>query len=350
MDMTTKLSRYAGQVAGAALALVAAQAVATTASAETTLESVIAADVVMCGSNGGRAGFSALDSKGEWQGLDVDMCRAIAASVLGDASKIQMVKTSSQTRFTALQTGEIDVLLRNATWTLSRDSKLALDFVAPTFYDGQGFMVSAAAGVSSIEDLDGATVCLLPGSTSELVAEEVFTGRGLEYTPVVIQSSSELDSAFFNGRCDVNIQSTSGLAAKRATVAENPADWVILDEIVGKDPMGPVVRQDDPQWKDIVAWTAYAMMEAEELGVTSENVAELRDEGNVKYALFLGADGDLGELLGLQNDWVYNVVSQVGNYGEMFERNLGQESPLKLARGLNAQWVDGGLLYAPPFK
>ncbi|MBU2868114.1 amino acid ABC transporter substrate-binding protein [Pacificibacter marinus] len=348
--MTTKLSRYAGQVAGAALALVAAQAVATTASAETTLESVIAADVVMCGSNGGRAGFSALDSKGEWQGLDVDMCRAIAASVLGDASKIQMVKTSSQTRFTALQTGEIDVLLRNATWTLSRDSKLALDFVAPTFYDGQGFMVSAAAGVSSIEDLDGATVCLLPGSTSELVAEEVFTGRGLEYTPVVIQSSSELDSAFFNGRCDVNIQSTSGLAAKRATVAENPADWVILDEIVGKDPMGPVVRQDDPQWKDIVAWTAYAMMEAEELGVTSENVAELRDEGNVKYALFLGADGDLGELLGLQNDWVYNVVSQVGNYGEMFERNLGQESPLKLARGLNAQWVDGGLLYAPPFK
>ncbi|MDO6616051.1 MULTISPECIES: amino acid ABC transporter substrate-binding protein [Pacificibacter] len=350
MDMTKKLSRYAGQATGAALAFVAAQAVATTASAETTLESVIAADVVMCGSNGGRAGFSALDSKGEWQGLDVDMCRAIAASVLGDASKIQMVKTSSQTRFTALQTGEIDVLLRNATWTLSRDSKLALDFVAPTFYDGQGFMVSAASGVNAIEELDGATVCLLPGSTSELVAEEVFTGRGLEYTPVVIQSSSELDSAFFNGRCDVNIQSTSGLAAKRATVAENPADWVILDEIVGKDPMGPVVRQDDPQWKDIVAWTAYAMMEAEELGVTSENVTELRDEGNVKYALFLGADGDLGELLGLQNDWVYNVVSQVGNYGEMFERNLGQESPLKLARGLNAQWVDGGLLYAPPFK
>jgi general L-amino acid transport system substrate-binding protein len=350
MDMTKKLSRYAGQVSGAALALVAAQAVATTAAAETTLESVMAADVVMCGSNGGRAGFSALDSKGEWQGLDVDMCRAIAASVLGDATKIQMVKTSSQTRFTALQTGEIDVLLRNATWTLSRDSKLALDFVAPTFYDGQGFMVSAAAGVSSIEDLDGATVCLLPGSTSELVAEEVFTGRGLEYTPVVIQSSSELDTAFFNGRCDVNIQSTSGLAAKRATVAENPADWMILDEIVGKDPMGPVVRQDDPQWKDIVAWTAYAMMEAEELGVTSENVTALRDEGNTKYARFLGVDGDLGELLGLKNDWVYNVVSQVGNYGEMFERNLGQESPLKLARGLNAQWVDGGLLYAPPFK
>lgn len=350
MDMTKKLSRYAGHATGAALALVASQAIATTASAETTLESVIAADVVMCGSNGGRAGFSALDSKGEWQGLDVDMCRAIAASVLGDATKIQMVKTSSQTRFTALQTGEIDVLLRNATWTLSRDSKLALDFVAPTFYDGQGFMVSAAAGVNSIEELDGATVCLLPGSTSELVAEEVFTGRGLEYTPVVIQSSSELDSAFFNGRCDVNIQSTSGLAAKRATVAETPSDWVILDEIVGKDPMGPVVRQDDPQWKDIVAWTAYAMMEAEELGVTSENVTALRDEGNVKYALFLGSDGDLGELLGLQNDWVYNVVSQVGNYGEVFERNLGQESPLKLARGLNAQWVDGGLLYAPPFK
>lgn len=350
MYLTYKLSRQAGKVAGAALLVLAAQTGATAAFAQSTLERVIAEDVVMCGSNGGRAGFSALDSKGEWQGLDVDTCRAIAAAVLGDPTKIQMVKTSSQTRFTALQTGEIDVLVRNATWTLSRDSKLALDFVAPTFYDGQGFMVNKSAGVSSIDELDGATVCLLPGSTSELVAEEVFTGRGLDYTPVVIQNSSELDGAFFNGRCDVNIQSTSGLAAKRATVAENPDDWMILTEIVGKDPMGPVVRQDDPQWKDIVAWTTYAMIEAEELGVTSENVAELRDKGNKKYARFLGVDGELGALLGLKNDWAYNVVSQVGNYGEVFERNLGQGSPLKLERGLNAQWTDGGLLYAPPFK
>lgn len=350
MEFTKKLTRRSKGATYATIALFAVQGAATGAFAETTLESVIAADVVMCGANGGRAGFSALDSKGEWQGLDVDMCRAIAASVLGDASKIQMVKTSSQTRFTALQTGEIDVLLRNATWTLSRDTKLALDFVAPTFYDGQGFMVSKSAEISNIDELDGATVCLLPGSTSELVAEEVFTGRGLEYTPVVIQSSSELDGAFFNGRCDVNIQSTSGLAAKRATVAENPDDWVILDEIVGKDPMGPVVRQDDPQWKDIVAWTAYAMMEAEELGVTSDNVTELRDGANTKYARLLGVEGELGALLGLKNDWAYNVISQVGNYGEMFERNLGQGSPLKLERGLNAQWVDGGLLYAPPFK
>lgn len=350
MNFYKKISKHTGQAAIAALTIAAVQTAATSAVAETTLERVVAADVVMCGSNGGRAGFSALDSKGEWQGLDVDVCHAIAASVLGDASKIQMVKTSSQTRFTALQTGEIDVLLRNATWTLSRDTKLALDFVAPTFYDGQGFMVNKSVGVSAIEELDGATVCLLPGSTSELVAEEVFTGRGLEYTPVVIQSSSELDSAFFNGRCDVNIQSTSGLAAKRATVAENPDEWIILDEIVGKDPMGPVVRQDDPQWKDIVAWTAYAMMEAEELGVTSENVEALRNDANPKYARFLGVEGDLGNLLGIDNDWAYNVIDQVGNYGEMFERNLGKGSPLKLERGLNAQWVDGGLLYAPPFK
>lgn len=334
----------------AVAAVATSQAAVTTAVAETTLERVKARDVVMCGANGGRAGFSALDSKGEWQGLDVDVCRSVAAAVLGDASKIQMVKTSSQTRFTALQTSEIDVLVRNVTWTLSRDTKLALDFVAPTFYDGQGFMVNKSTGATTIEDLDGATVCLLPGSTSEIVAEKVFRGRGLDYTPVVIQSTSELNTAFFSGRCDVNIESTSGLSAKRATVAENPDEWVILPEIVGKDPMGPVVRQDDPQWKDIIAWTVYAMIEAEELGITSENIAELRETANPEMATFLGTEGELGSLLGLDNDWAYRIVEQVGNYGEVFERNLGHGSPLKLNRALNAQWTEGGLLYAPPFN
>ncbi|MEQ3625362.1 MAG: amino acid ABC transporter substrate-binding protein [Celeribacter sp.] len=338
------------KLALAVSAATALQGVASSASAETTLEKVKARDVVMCGANGTRAGFSSLDSKGEWQGLDVDVCRAVAAAVLGDASKIQMVKTSSQTRFTALQTSEIDVLVRNVTWTLSRDSKMALDFVAPTFYDAQGFMVNREAGAATIADLDGATVCLLPGSTSEVVAEEVFTGQGLSYQPVVIQNASELNTAFFSGRCDVNIQSLSGLYAKRATVAENPDDWVILDEVVSKDPMGPVVRQDDAQWKDIVAWTVYAMIEAEERGITSESIGELRETTDPAAATFVGTEGDLGNLLGLENDWAYQIVSQVGNYGEVFERNLGQGSSLKLERGLNAQWTDGGMIYAPPFK
>ena len=305
---------------------------------------------VICGVNGNRAGFSALDSKGQWKGMDIDTCKAVATAVLGDSTKIQPVKTTSQTRFTALQTGEVDVLTRNVTWTLGRDTKLGIDFVAPTFYDGQGFMVNKSTGAKSVKDLGGATVCVLPGSTSEKVTADVFKANGLKYTAVVIESKKELNTAFFGGRCDVHVQSTSGLSSARATVAPNPADYILLPGVYGKDPMGPVVRQGDPQFKDIVAWSVYAMMEAEESGVTSINVDEMRKSKNANIARLLGTKGKLGEALGLDNDWAYRIIKQVGNYGEVFDRNVGKGSPLKLPRGLNDLWTKGGLLYSPPFK
>ncbi len=320
------------------------------ANAGATIDAVKARGAVICGANGNRAGFSGLDSKGEWSGMDVDTCKAVAAAVLGDADKVQFVKTTSQTRFTALQTGEIDVLTRNVTWTLSRDAKLGIDFVAPTFYDGQGFMVNKNTGATSVKDLGGAAVCVLPGSTSEKVTADVFKENGLSYTPVVIESKKELNTAFFGGRCDVHVQSTSGLSSARATVASNPNDYVILPGIYGKDPMGPAVRQGDAQWKDIVAWSVYAMMTAEELGVTSSNVDKKKNSKDAETARLLGVKGNLGKTLGLDADWAYRIIKSVGNYGEVFERNVGAGSPLKLSRGINALWTDGGLLYSPPFK
>ena len=335
--------------ATALVALVSAGLPAT-ATAGPTLDAVKSRDAVICGVNGNRAGFSALDSRGEWAGMDVDTCKAIAAAVLGDKDKVQFVKTTSQTRFTALQTGEVDVLTRNVTWTLSRDAKLGLDFVAPTFYDGQGFMVNKNTGATSVKDLGGATVCVLPGSTSEKVAADVFGANGLSYTPVVIESKKELNTAFFGGRCDVHVQSTSGLSSARATVASNPDDYIILPGVFGKDPMGPVVRQGDAQWRDIVAWSVYAMMTAEELGVTSENVDKMKSSTDAETSRLLGTKGKLGEALGLDNDWAYRIVKHIGNYDEVFERNVGAGSPLKLARGINSLWTQGGLLYSPPFK
>ena len=320
------------------------------ASAQTTLEAVKARDKVICGANGGRPGFSGLDSKGQWQGIDADVCRAIAAATVGDAAKTQFVKVTSQTRFTALQTSEVDVLTANVTWTLSRDSSLGLDIVAPIFYDGQGFMVRKDLGVKSTKDLDGATVCVEPGSTSEKTVADVFRANGFSYKPVVIEDRKELNNAFFNGRCDVHVQSTSGLSSGRATAASNPDDYVILPEVFGKDPMGPVVRQGDAQWRDIVAWTVYAMMAAEEFGVTSQNVDEMKNSTDADVSRLLGTSGELGKTLGLDNEWAYRIIKQVGNYGEVFERTLGKGSPLKLDRGLNKQWKDGGLIYAPPFN
>lgn len=332
------------------LAALAAATTSQTAYASATVDAIKKRGTVICGVNGNRAGFSALDSQGQWQGMDVDTCKAIAAAVLGDAEKVQFVKTTTQTRFTALQTGEVDVLTRNVTWTLGRDAKLGVDFVAPTFYDGQGFMVNRNLGVESVKELDGATVCVLPGSTSERVAADVFRANNNSYTPVVIESKKELNTAFFGGRCDVHVQSTSGLSSARATVASNPDDYVILPGVYGKDPMGPVVRQGDPAWKDVVAWTVYAMMEAEESGVTSENVDQMKSSDDANVQRLLGVSGSLGEELGLDNEWAYRVIKQVGNYGEVFERNVGKGSPLKLERGINDLWTRGGLLYAPPFK
>jgi general L-amino acid transport system substrate-binding protein len=318
--------------------------------ASPTVEAIKKRGVVICGANGSRPGFSSIDSKGEWQGLDVDTCKAIAAAVLGDSSKVQFVKVTSQTRFTALQTSEVDVLTANVTWTLSRDGELGVDFVSTTFYDGQGFMVNKNSGVKSVKDLGGATVCVLPGSTSEKIAADVFRANGLDYTPVVIEDKNELNTAFFGGRCDVHVQSTSGLSSARATVASNPDDYIILPGIYGKDPMGPVVRQGDAQWKDVVAWSVYAMIRAEELGINSKNVDEKKASEDAETQRLLGISGELGKALGLDNEWAYRIIKEIGNYGEVFERNIGAASPLKLERGVNALWTNGGLHYSPPFN
>ena len=292
--------------------------VAAAPSMASTMDTVEARDALICGANGARAGFSALDSQGRWTGLDVDTCRAVAAAVLGDADKVQFVRVTTQTRFTALQTGEIDLLTANATWTFMRDTGLGVNFVATIFYDGQGFMVPTALGASDIDDLDGAAVCVLPGSTSERVVEQIMSGRGLDYSLVVFEDQRELSNAFFSGRCDVHVQSTSGLSASRATMASSPADFEILPGIFDKDPMGPAVRKDDLHWRDVVPWVVFAMIHAEEYGVTSENVDEMRESGpDDIHRMFREAD-NIGNPLRLDREWAHRVIKQVGNYGEVF--------------------------------
>ena len=317
-----------------------------------TVDTVKERGKVVCGVHGARAGFSRVDSQGNWTGMDVDTCRAIAAAVLGDASKVEFIKTTSQTRFPALQTGEVDVLTNNVTQTLTRDTSLGFDFAPAMFYDGQGFMVNKKIGAKKVEDLNGATVCVAPGSTSEKVVADVFRERNMQYTPIVIEKSQELSAAFFSGRCDVNVQSTSGLSSQRAIYATDPSEWVILPEIYGKDPMGPVVllRHGDNQWKDIVTWVVYAMIEAEESGVTSENVDKMKSSDDPNIQRLVGTNPELGKALGLDADWGYRVIKQVGNYGEVYDRNFGAKSDLKLDRTLNQLWTKGGLLYSPPFK
>lgn len=331
----------------AALVGVMATAVA---QAGPTLDNVKARGELICAVNGSRAGLSAVDSKGVWSGLDVDSCRAVAAAVLGDANKVRFVKTTTQTRFTVLQTGDVDMTAANATWTLSRDATLGLDFTPTTFYDGQGFMVNKKAGVKSVKDLDGATICVRPGSTSEEVATDIARKYNMKFTMIVIADQKEVNTAFFGGRCDVAVQSTAGLAASRSTAASNPDDWVILPGVYGKDPEGPVVRQGDPQWRDIVSWVTYAMFEAEAQGITSANADEMLKNPDANIQRLLGVKGGLGTKLGLDDQWALRIVKQVGNYGESFERNLGKGSPFHLDRGLNALWINGGLLYAPDFK
>jgi general L-amino acid transport system substrate-binding protein len=320
------------------------------ASAGATLDAVKARGKLICAANGNRAGFSALDSRGQWQGLDVDTCRALAAAALDDAGKVEFLKTTTQTRLTVLQTGEVDVTAANVTWTLTRDAKLGIDFVAPTFYDGQGFMVSRKLGVNSVKEMNGATVCVLPGSTSEKTAAEVAKANGIAFNLVVIENQKELNTAFFSGRCDAHVQTTSGLAANRSAAAADPADYVILPGVYGKDPMGPAVRQGDSQWRDIVNWVIFALFEAEERGVTSGNADEMLKSNDEAIQRLLGVKGNLGDDLGLDERWAYRIVKQVGNYGEIFERNLGKSSPLKLERGVNDLWTRGGLLYSPPFN
>lgn len=318
-----------------------------------TLDDVKAKGFLQCGVSTGLAGFSAPNDKGDWTGLDVDFCRAVAAAVFGDGTKVKFSPLSAKERFTALQSGEIDLLSRNTTWTINRDTALGMNFAGITYYDGQGFMINAKKlpGVNSALQLSGASVCVQTGTTTELNLADYFKANNLEYSPVVFEKLEEVNAAYDAGRCDVYTTDQSGLYGIRLGLTA-PDDHVVLPEIISKEPLGPSVRQGDDQWFDIVKWTYFALLTAEELGITQANVEELKTSGNpeIKRVLGVEADTKIGTDLGLGNDWVVNIVKAVGNYGELFERNVGTGSPLKIARGINALWTKGGLQYAPPIR
>ena len=332
---------------------VAALGLAASAASAATLDDVKAKGFLQCGVSTGLAGFSAPNDKGDWTGLDVDFCRAVAAAVFGDGTKVKFSPLSAKERFTALQSGEIDLLSRNTTWTINRDTALGMNFAGVTYYDGQGFMINAKKlpGVNSALQLSGASVCVQTGTTTELNLADYFKANNLEYSPVVFEKLEEVNAAYDAGRCDVYTTDQSGLYGIRLTLTA-PDDHVVLPEIISKEPLGPSVRQGDDQWLDIVKWTYFALLTAEELGVTQANVEELKTSGNpeIKRVLGVEADTKIGTDLGLGNDWVVNIVKAVGNYGELFERNVGTGSPLKIARGVNALWTKGGLQYAPPIR
>ena len=314
-----------------------------------TLNAVKARGYLIVGVNGGLYGFGKPDEKGVWQGLDVDTGRAVAAAIFGDPDKIKYVTLTTQTRFTALQSKEVDVLCRNATKTLTRETELGLSFVTVNYYDGQGFLVPKKLGVKSAKELNGASVGVLPGTTTEQNLADFFRSNNIKFKPVVIEQGTELNQAFFAGRCDVLTSDACQLAAIRA-VAPNPDDYVILPEIISKEPLAPAVRHGDDQWRNIVDYAVLAMIAAEDLGITSQNVDEMLQSPNPDIKRFLGVTPGNGKALGLDEKWAYNIIKKVGNYGEVFERNVGANTKLKLKRGLNAQWKDGGLMYAPPFK
>ena len=354
-------SQLAFAVAGMVLSTVLTSASAQAA----TLDDVKSKGFVQCGVSQGLPGFSNPDDKGEWRGLDVDLCRALAAAVLGDAKKVKFTPLSSKERFTALTSGEIDVLVRNTTWTMNRDTTLGVNFTGVNYYDGQGLMVHAELqkklDIKSGKDLDGATVCIETGTTTELNITDFFKANGMTFEPLAFQRADEVVTAYDVGRCDVYTTDRSALAAQRLKM-KDPAAHVILPDILSKEPLGGVVRQGDDQWFNIVKWVHNAMLNAEELGVSSKNVAAKVDEigkhlaakelGSVdpKVARLLGLQGSFGEGIGLKNDWVVNILSQVGNYAEVFDRNVGPATPLKLERGYNALWSKGGLQYAPPIR
>ncbi len=313
------------------------------------LDAVKKKGFIQAGVNGGVFGFGMPDEKGVWKGLDVDTARAIAAAIFGDAQKVKFTPLTAQQRFTALQSGEIDVLTRNATRTLSRETQLGLNFVSVNYYDGQGFMIPKNLGVKSAKELDGATVCVLPGTTTEQNAADYFRNNGMKWKPVVIESTTELAKTFFAGRCDVLTSDASQLAGTRA-VAPKPKDYIILPEIISKEPLAPAVRHGDDAFRDIVDFSVLAMINAEELGITSQNVDEMLKSKDPAVQRFLGVVEGNGKALGLDEKWAYNIIKQVGNYGEVFERNVGVNTTLGIERGLNALWTDGGLMYSPPFK
>ncbi|NIQ37861.1 MAG: transporter substrate-binding domain-containing protein [Proteobacteria bacterium] len=320
-----------------------------TAVAGETLDAIRARGFLIAGVNGGVFGFSMPDEKGEWKGLDVDTAKAIAAAVFGDASKVKFTALTAVQRLPALQSKEIDVLVRNTTQTLTRETVNGLNFAHVNYYDGQGFLVPKKLGVKSALELDGATVCVLPGTTTEMNAADFFRKNGMRWQPVVIEQTAELNKAFFAGRCDCLTSDVSQLAAQRS-VAREPDEYMILPEVISKEPLAPVVRHGDDQWYDIVNWTVMALIEAEELGITSKNVDEKKKIRDPKTQRILGVIPGMGKALGLKENWAYDMIKQVGNYGEIYERNVGPKTQLGLERGLNALWTEGGLMYAAPFR
>ena len=320
------------------------------AASAATLDEIKSRGHLLCGVNTGLAGFSAPDSTGKWTGLDADVCRAVAAAILGDAEKVKFVPTTAQQRFTVLQSKEVDMLSRNTTWTLQRDTALGLDFAPVTYYDGQGFMVPKALNVKSAKELGGATICVQPGTTTELNLADYFRAQNIQFKAVVIEKLEEVNAAYFAGRCDVLTTDASGLASVRAGSAPNPDDHIILPEIISKEPLAPAVRHGDDQFKDIVTWTVYALLEAEEKGVTSQNVDQMSSSQDPTIQRLLGTSPGMGKSLGLDEKWAYNAIKQVGNYAEIFDRSVGPKTPLKLERGVNALWTNGGLMYAMPIR
>ncbi len=332
------------------LALGAAVSVAAVSAASAaTLDDVKSKGHVQCGVSQGLPGFSNPDDKGNWTGLDVDVCRALAAAIFGDASKVKYTPLSAKERFTALQSGEVDLLSRNTTWTMTRDTALGLNFAGVNYYDGQGFMVRKSLGVTSALQLGGAAVCTNTGTTTELNVADYFRANKMQYEVVAFEKADEVVGAYDKGRCDVYTTDASGLYAQRLKLS-NPDEHVVLPEIISKEPLGPVVRQGDDQWFNLVKWTLFAMVNAEELGVTSKNVDEMKGSNNPGIKRLLGVEGNFGENLGVSNEWAYNIIKSVGNYGETFDANVGPNTPLGISRGVNGLWSKGGIMYAPPIR
>lgn len=319
------------------------------AQAGATLDAIKKNGFIKCGVSDGLPGFSFADAKGNYSGIDVDVCRAIAAAVFGDAAKVKFTPLTAKERFTALQSGEIDLLSRNTTWTSSRDTAQGMNFAGVTYYDGQGFLVNKKLGVNSAKQLDGATICINAGTTHELNLSDYFRANKTKFTPLTYEKSDESAKSLEAGRCDVLTSDQSQLYAQRLKLAK-PDEYVVLPEVISKEPLGPVVRHGDDDWLDIAKWTLFVMVNAEELGISSKNVDEMKKSTNPDVKRLLGVEGDKGKDFGLANDWMATVIKQVGNYGEIFERNVGKDSPLKIARGLNALWNQGGLQYAPPVR
>ena len=337
-------------LASAVSVLALGVAATVTAEAGQTLDNIKSKGVLTCGVTSGTPGFSSADSTGNYTGLDIDVCKGVTAAIFGSPDKIKFVPLSAPQRFTAIQSGEVDILSRNTTWTLGREAQLGLLFGPTVFYDGQGFLVKKSANIKSAKQLSGATVCVQPGTTTELNLADYFRANKLELKTVVIENLDEVENTFFSGRCDAFTTDSSSLAGTRITKAPKPDDYIILPELISKEPLAPSVRQGDDQFFNIMRWTVFALIQAEEKGITSKNVDDMLKSEDPDIKRFLGVMPGNGKALGLDEKWAYDIIKAVGNYGEIFERNVGKGSPLKLERGLNDLWTTGGLMYAPPAR